>query len=313
MRSARSSGPTGRVRRVLATARSRQLRTGARPALVPTHRASGGPGLGQRPLLLACDIDGTILDPGGALRPAVAAALRTVVRSGVHVVLATGRGPLDEIAHLALALGLVGPQITMQGALVMDPLTGEVQLRRLLPRDVVRDALAFAGQRDLQALVSLGDGSVITLRSTGATIPELGEVIRVHLFTGAERHWSARLALGETFLGRASMTWSDETGIDVLPLGTSKGEAVAAMAVRLGIPLDRVAAVGDAHNDIEMLRVAGQSAAMGSAPRDVKAAADVVVGSSRGDGVIDALRWFFPDLDARLGTSVLFAGLRLLS
>ena len=298
---------------MLATARTRKLRAGTRPRLVPTHRAAQVLDSGQRPLLLACDIDGTILDPAGDLREAVASALRTVARSGVHVVLATGRGPLDGIAELMLTLGLHGPQITMQGALVTDALTGEVQQRRLLAPVVVREALAFAGQRDLEVVASIGDGTVVSVRSRGGAIRNLGEVIRLHLVTGPERHWSVRLAFGEAFLGRASMTWSDETGIDVLPLGTSKGEAVAAMAVRLGIPLDRVAAVGDAHNDTEMLRVAGRSAAMGSAPHDVKAAADVVVGSSRGDGVIDALRWFFPDLDGRLGSPVLFAGLRLLS
>jgi 3-deoxy-D-manno-octulosonate 8-phosphate phosphatase KdsC-like HAD superfamily phosphatase len=57
-----------------------------------------------------------------------------------------------------------------------------------------------------------------------------------------------------------------------------------------------VAAVGDAPNDIEMLQSAGRSAAMGSAPREVTEAASIVVPPSSRDGVIDALRAFFPSL-----------------
>jgi hydroxymethylpyrimidine pyrophosphatase-like HAD family hydrolase len=49
-----------------------------------------------------------------------------------------------------------------------------------------------------------------------------------------------------------------------------------------------------------MLRLAGRSAAMASAPADVQLAADVVVPSSSETGVLDAFAWFFPDLVASL-------------
>ncbi|MFH5183768.1 HAD family hydrolase [Paenibacillus sp. TAB 01] len=44
-------------------------------------------------------------------------------------------------------------------------------------------------------------------------------------------------------------------------------------------------AIGDNYNDMDMLRYAGLGAAMGNAPDEVKAAADVVTLSNDRDGV----------------------------
>lgn len=68
------------------------------------------------------------------------------------------------------------------------------------------------------------------------------------------------------------------------------------LAAARGIDLDEVAGAGDAPNDVAMLRIAGRSAAMGGAPAEVRLAADIVVPSSDDDDVLDAFRWFFPDL-----------------
>jgi 3-deoxy-D-manno-octulosonate 8-phosphate phosphatase KdsC-like HAD superfamily phosphatase len=53
----------------------------------------------------------------------------------------------------------------------------------------------------------------------------------------------------------------------------SKGVAITWLARRAGVPLSRTLAIGDQWNDLEMLRTAGHSAAMPSAPAEVRAAA----------------------------------------
>ena len=78
--------------------------------------------------------------------------------------------------------------------------------------------------------------------------------------------------------------------------GTHKGAAVAWLAAQHGLTPDDVAAVGDQANDREMLTMAGRSAAMGGAPDEIAACADIVVPSSSDSGVLDAFAWFFPDL-----------------
>jgi hypothetical protein len=256
------------------------------------------------------------------LHPAVSDAIATIAGSGVDVVLATGRSPWSGIAELVGRLSLQGPQITMQGALLSMPATGEVHRLRALPPALYHDALRFAHELGLDPVVALLDGH------RAERLPEAGRLfgstvvdgehfryvnglerlveerpIRVFLPTGPERHGAVRRAARTRFAGRASIVWSDTTGFEVLAPGTHKGESVAWLAGSRGVALDEVAAVGDAPNDTEMLRGAGRSAAMGSAPLEVRACADVVVPRSRDLGVLDAFAWFFPDLAPELGVA----------
>ena len=56
---------------------------------------------------------------------------------------------------------------------------------------------------------------------------------------------------------------------------------------------------------MEMLQWAGRSAAMGTAPGEVRRCADLVVPPSDELGVLDAFAWFFPDLASEIGASSL--------
>src|ERR1035437_1915310 len=91
---------------------------------------------GQPPRLLAIDLDGTLLDPNGLVRPVVRDAIATVREAGATVVLATGRSPMGA-ERVCLELGLGGPQISMNGAMFGSPITGEVEWARTLEPDEV--------------------------------------------------------------------------------------------------------------------------------------------------------------------------------
>ncbi len=272
-----------------------------------------------RPRLLACDIDGTLLDPAGRLRPHVRDAIRTVVSSGVRVVLATGRSPWAGISELCAELGLSGPQIAAQGALSIDPVTGRVVRRLELTAPVYDDALRFADALDLDPVVGTADtvytrgsdAAVDFLRTDAArrrmqVVGDLGDVrdrapIRVFLPTDPHLHRHVLAAATVWFAGRASLVWTDDGGVEVLAPGADKGSAVEWLARSLRIPREAVAAVGDGGNDITMLRYAAMSAAMAGAPEPVRRRATLVGGSNADDGVIDVLAAFFPDLADRFG------------
>ncbi len=259
------------------------------------------------------------------MRDAVAA----ITESGVEVVLATGRSPWSGIAELADRLGLAGPQITMQGALVSMPATGDVHRLRAIPSALYGDAIRFADELGLDPIVGLLDGHraerlpdglelfvtpladslrfryVEGLEQLGHERPVRERPVRVFLPTGPERHGSVRRCALAHFADRASIVWSDMTGIEILAPGTNKGDAVTWLAASHGIAPGEVAAVGDAANDIEMLQWAGRSAAMGTAPGEVRRCADLVVPLSGELGVLDAFAWFFPDLAPEIGASSL--------
>jgi phosphoglycolate phosphatase (TIGR01487 family) len=71
--------------------------------------------------------------------------------------------------------------------------------------------------------------------------------------------------------------------------GMSKGDALPAVAERLGVDVADFAAVGDSPNDVELFEVAGESYAVANAEDVAKRAADEVVDGSYADGFLDAV------------------------
>jgi hydroxymethylpyrimidine pyrophosphatase-like HAD family hydrolase len=81
--------------------------------------------------------------------------------------------------------------------------------------------------------------------------------------------------------------------LDLAPVGVSKASALADIARDLGVDAADVLAIGDGHNDLEMLTWAGRGVAMGDAPLSVQEVADDVTETLDRDGVaLELSRWF---------------------
>jgi Cof subfamily protein (haloacid dehalogenase superfamily) len=83
--------------------------------------------------------------------------------------------------------------------------------------------------------------------------------------------------LAAHFEGRLSVFRSHALFGELIPLGVSKGSALAALAGRLGIPREQVIAIGDHENDLAMIEWAGLGLAMGNAIPAARAIADAVI------------------------------------
>ena len=114
-------------------------------------------------------------------------------------------------------------------------------------------------------------------KGEGAWLPE-ADII--------ETRWKAR------FDGHLDIVRSHRLFVEGNPRGVSKGSALAWLAQRLGIPRERVLAVGDNDNDRSMIEWAGVGVAMGNSPPTLQAIADWVAPSVEGDGVAAALDRF---------------------
>ncbi len=282
-----------------------------RSGLIASGLRPGGP------WLLACDLDGTLLDPAKLLRPSVQRAVRAVRGAGAAVILATGRSPWTVTA-IARELDLRGPQIMMSGGLYASPVSGEIVWARQMSPALVDEAMAFADRLGVRPLICCLDGHVL-VSPIGAdavddvpdfavgprlrVVPTSADVevrnpIRVYVRTGPAHHRRALAAARAWFPpARASIVWSDEFGLEILAPGTNKGQALRRVARAMGIGRDGVAAIGDGPNDLEMLAFAGRSAAMAPGSEELRTAAGLVVPSSADDGAIEAMRRFFPGLD----------------
>src|SRR3954453_5762293 len=90
--------------------------------------------------LLALDVDGTLLDPSGAIRPRAAAAIARAAAAGIRPVLCTGRR-YRRARPVAEHLGLDAPLVCNSGAIVKDPAGHRTLWRADFDRALLSDAL----------------------------------------------------------------------------------------------------------------------------------------------------------------------------
>lgn len=258
-----------------------------------------------RPALVALDVDGTILDFDGMLSPAVTAAVHRIRDAGVQVAIATGRsmhGTLPVCDKLGLTSGFA---VSSNGAVVLD--VGARTPVDVYTFDATEPVRFFADHVPdaLLAVEQLGVG----YRVTGEFPPgELDGRITVvthdELMAGPVTRLVARRPNGdrEEFFDlahAAGLRGVDyaigyTAWLDFMPEGVSKASGLATVCEKLSVPVEDVLAVGDGHNDLEMLAWAGWGVAMGQAPDDVKAVADAVCGSVKDDGLAKLLDRYLP-------------------
>ena len=249
--------------------------------------------------LLATDIDGTLLNPQFSISEGDLEALRRAHAAGIEVVLVTGRRHTFALP-IAKQLGFDLWLISSNGA-VTRSLSGETFHRDLMPADSCR--------RVCRAMQEFRGNTVLTFdkETKGAIVlehmDELGASIRRWLeknmeyiefvvpiekalvtdpvqamFCGSmERMNHALRALqsasmdGRVTILRTEYPARDLSMIDVLNAGCSKGHALERWARHRGYRRDEVMAVGDNHNDVEMLEFAGHPVIMGNACEELRA------------------------------------------
>lgn len=270
---------------------------------------------GQR--LLAVDLDGTLLTAGGSVDPRDAAAIAGARAAGVVVTLATGRMAGGALG-IARALGLTAPLICADGGLLACARSGAALAQRCLDDGALDGILAELRANTLAPFVLGGDEAYgdVTGRAVVGHVASWAPV-RVHRLPLEQAPaWRARgallvLGVGPERAARAAAVClqapsdlsldvaafpldADTWAVRARPPGYSKGQALAALAARLGVPRAGVAAIGDWLNDVSMLAWAGRSFAMGHAPPEVKEAARETLDATAetGGGVAEALaRW----------------------
>ena len=261
------------------------------------------------PLLLALDLDGTLIDGSLVIRPRVRAAVRGAIGRGVAATIVTGRMYVAA-APFAAALGITGPIVCYQGAAIYDAASGsrlrETPLKNAVALRVAQHALRdgyhvqlyhddeFYVQQDnryAQLYARLAGVQPVVVPSLAAEFA-YRDSTKCNVVTDPDRaaryEQTVKAVCGE----EAYVTRSNPEFIEVMDPTVDKGEALRYVAERAGIPMERVLAIGDSYNDLPLMQAAGFGVAMGSSPPELKAAADAVVGDYAADGVAEAIERF---------------------
>ncbi len=258
--------------------------------------------------LLVADIDGTLVTSTREITPRVLAAVREARGAGVRVCLATGRiWPSAE--QYFRALGADPPAILYNGGLVYDFQTGTVLRRVPLAYDHARAVLELLRKfPEVQPHLYAGDrvytdrASAYTRqyqRKDSLTVEEVGDLVAFLpsepmkiLIIGAREDLVRLQEQVRALPMPINTVFSEDTYLEILPQGNSKGAALEFVARQLRIPLAEVIAVGDNLNDLEMIRAAGLGVAMGNAPPELKAQAAYVTATNDEEGLAEVIDRF---------------------
>ena len=250
------------------------------------------------------DLDGTVLHesrPSDAVAPAIARLQAT----GVRCVIATGR-MFTSARRIAAQLGVEGPLVCYQGAVVGDPATGELLRHEPLARATASRLITAIHDAGYQPIAFIDETVYVAvesetarLYSRGAGVPYrvVGDLARwlpddvTKLVTAGDPHEMD--ALRDDLVGRfgesAFIAKSLPHYLEAAAPGVSKASGGDLICELLGITAAECIAFGDGENDVEMLAWAGYSVAVAGGHPPLLEAADWVCPPLADDGVPRAL------------------------
>jgi Cof subfamily protein (haloacid dehalogenase superfamily) len=258
--------------------------------------------------LVVVDLDGTARSRRLGITPGVYGAIAAARARGVQVCVATGRMWRSAEPWIR-ALGVDSPAILYNGGQVLDFDEARTLYERRLPGTAARAALDLI-RRDSEVQPHLYvDDRVLVERPhplteaytrddglTAEVVPSFEPFLardpyKVLVIGPEDRVQRLQHAVRSASLPVHAVQ-SEPVYLEILPPGVSKGEALRAMCVALGIPLEQTIAIGDNWNDVEMIEAAGLGVAMGHAPEGVRARADYVCATADEEGVRHVIERF---------------------
>ena len=232
-----------------------------------------------------------MLPDGNVVSAENIAAVRRAVEAGVTVTIATGR-MFEAALPVARALGVDVPIISYNGGLIKSP-SGRVYEEHTVDPALAHDIIAFCKDRGwyiqsysggVLRYVEACDESRFYENSQKLTGEAVGwDGLFAHTEGNCKlllvtKELSVTLARAEAVLAafgeRVDVTRSADCLIEIVPKGISKASALRSLAEKLGIAIEETMAIGDAYNDLPMLKAAGKSIAMGNAFPEVKEVTD---------------------------------------
>jgi len=269
---------------------------------------------------IALDIDGTLLNSHFEVSPANRQAIADATERGVEVALVTGRR-YDFAMPVAKQIDAPLTMIVNNGALVRTK-DGQTCLRHLLPREIAKKVIR-ATEPWRSATVVVFDrpqANQLILESIDWNDPKRGgyysrnrdflataaplescldeDPIQVMYTGGVVIMREAETALrnvqfAEDFtLAVTVYEDRDFAMLDVIRAGTTKGTTLAQWTALRGIAPQEILAIGDNHNDLEMLSFAGTAVVMDNCVPELKQRGWHVTRSNDEDGVAAAIERF---------------------
>lgn len=263
--------------------------------------------------VIALDLDGTLTNSEKKITGKTRCAVQKAMDAGIFPILASGRPP-EGIWPIARELGMDqkgGYLLAFNGGQMVDAKSGEIFSKTAVPLSLlpeIYDYFHLCREQYGTANYTFIGGELVSdcpegehvqleafitgmpLRRVASMRECVGIEVPKCIITGdAQLLVQLEREAAKQFSGRLTVTRSEATFLEFLPLGVDKARSLESFLSRLGMRREELAAFGDGYNDISMIRYAGLGVAMANAKDEVKAAADYVTLSNDEDGVAYAI------------------------
>jgi len=251
--------------------------------------------------LVLSDVDGTLVGAWTEdISDRVCQAVRAVAASGVEFGFATGR-TIESLRPIIQKIGLKQAWgVCSNGAVLArfdESLPDGVEVIRQKPIDPAEAVRRLLEAAPGAIVASLQDGVYLATRPFppdelfAERVAPYDQVVG-HPTTKAVMRWPDesradvldRIAGTDLPDGIDAVMSKFRAWLDLLPWGVSKAATAAELTQLAGIDPSDVLAIGDDYNDIDLLRWAGRSVAMGGSPEQVLAVADAQTATVEDDG-----------------------------
>ncbi len=258
--------------------------------------------------LIACDLDGTLLDSDARLRQASSTLLRRLWKDGIIVALATGRSWRTAL-KFQQQLGITGPIIAHNGGYVFDPRESYDTYRRDVPIATARRMLDWATAHQTMLRCYLGYRHPVIfnffddchrtqfLRAEDVVLSRDAQNLTVNpleIFLFGT-HQIAPFIEEFGMRGRdyelVVFSHDNHQEINICAPDVDKVDALQFLCHTLRISRDSVMALGDGLNDVQMLAWAGTAVAIGDGAPECRINPRYVTALGSPDPVAEALLW----------------------
>ena len=263
--------------------------------------------------LIAFDMDGTLLNSKKEISAATLAAIKKAHDAGKIIALNTGRclaelsaytGQIPGLRYLVCASGSLVYNLGEQKVLFSEPLMPEqvIPIMEIAasekPMTHILSLRSIVDQNDIDHMEDFHMEIFRTFfEQVADKCPDLKENYFAKPFPMNKLNLyhrdGASCARTEARIRKAgidvTMVYEQGTSIEISAKGITKASGLAHLCDHLGLSISQTIAVGDSENDIDVLKKAGFSIAMGNAKPDIKAIADAVVADCDHDGCVEAI------------------------
>ena len=261
--------------------------------------------------LIACDIDGTLLDDSKTISSNMLDIINILKEKNIMFILTTGRNDI-YVKGLAKKIGITTPIVACNGAFIREIFTKKVIYEQFLDSESVKKIIDYCLRNKYDFTLSSYDVMYCAYYSKRMNIfheynhkmePEdkilikkvysvedinINKIFKIFLWRLSDEE---KEKFYETFSDRDIIIVSSEKdGIDITLKDVKKGNAIKFLSDYYNISLDNIAVFGDNYNDISMLRLTKNSFSMGNAVDEVKRIANFEIESNNEDGVAKAIK-----------------------